>query len=221
MNGGQDLGGMMGFGLVNPEPNEVVFHHNWESRVLAMNVAVGAGGLWNIDMSRHARESISPKDYLAFSYYQIWLAGLLTLTQRTGMVAPEEIANGGTPVAPPVQVKRVMKAAEVEASLSKGWPSERKAETPARFKVGQQVRAKNINPGGHTRLPRYVRGHVGTIDAVRGVHVFPDSNAKTMDEAPCWLYTVRFEALELWGPETADPTVTVSIDAFEPYLDAV
>ena len=220
MNGGQDLGGMMGFGPVVAEPNEPVFHGKWESRVLAINVAVGAGGLWNIDMSRHAREKISPRDYLAFSYYQIWLAGLLDLTQRTGMVAPEELANGGSPVTPPVAVRRVLKADDVLPALTKGWPSERPSNVAAKFKVGQKIRAKNINPKGHTRLPRYVRGHVGTIDAVRGVHVFPDSNSSSMDEAPVWLYTVRFDALELWGPDAPDPAVTVSIDAFEPYLDA-
>lgn len=217
MNGGQDLGGMMGFGPVQPEPDEPVFHAAWEKRVLAINVAVGACGLWNIDMSRHAREKIDPRDYLSFSYYHIWLRGLEDLVQRTQLATPAELATGRAS-APPVPVKRVIAAAEVEGALSKGWPSERPAIQPARFAVGDRVRAKNINPGGHTRLPRYARGRLGTVEMVHGTHVFPDSNAARMEEAPVWLYTVCFRGQELWGPE-ADPTVAVSIDAFEPYLD--
>ena len=119
---------------------------------------------------------------------------------------------------PPAPVKRVIAAAEVEGALAKGWPSERAAMQPARFAVGDRVRAKNINPAGHTRLPRYARGRLGTVEMVHGTHVFPDSNAARMEESPAWLYSVRFSGQELWGAE-ADPAVAVSIDAFEPYLD--
>ena len=75
-----------------------------------------------------------------------------------------------------------------------------------------------INPSGHTRLPRYARGKRGCIEAVRGVFVFPDTHAHGQGEQPCWLYTVRFAARELWG-EAADAAASVTIDAFEPYLD--
>ncbi len=217
MNGGQDLGGMMGLGPVVPEKDEPVFHARWESRVLSINVAVGACGLWNIDMSRHARENIHPRDYLTLSYYEIWLGGLETLVRHTGMATAGELASG-TANTTPIPVKRVLKADEVTPALTRGWPSERQTNTVATFKVGDRVRARVINPSGHTRLPRYARGREGIVEAVRGCHVFPDSNAATMQENPCWLYTVRFAGTELWGPQ-ADARTSVSIDAFEPYLE--
>jgi len=218
MNGGQDLGGMMGFGPVVPEADEPVFHADWEKRVLAINVAIGAAGLWNIDVSRHAREKIDPRQYLTYSYYQIWLAGLYDMVERFGLVGADELADGVMRT-PPIPVKRVMHAADVEPLLLHGWPAERPETAPARFKVGDTVRVKNLHPPGHTRSPRYVRGRVGTIDAVRGMHVYPDSNASTLNENPQWLYTVRFTGTELWG-EGGDASLIVSVDAFEPYLDA-
>ena len=95
----------------------------------------------------------------------------------------------------------------------------RAARAPAKFKPGDRVRAKNIHPATHTRLPRYARGHVGVVERDLGCHVFPDSAASGSDENPQWLYTVVFDGAELWGPD-GDPTVTISIDAFEPYLEA-
>jgi hypothetical protein len=95
---------------------------------------------------------------------------------------------------------------------------ERPAPAPARFKAGDRVRMKNIHPPGHTRLPRYVRGHAGVIECVRGCHVFPDAVVAGHGEEPHWLYTVVFDGRELWG-EGGDPTVKVSVEAWEPYLD--
>ena len=86
------------------------------------------------------------------------------------------------------------------------------------YRVGDRVRAKNINPLTHTRLPRYVRGRVGTITATHGCHVFPDTNAHGLGEEPQWLYTVSFDGRELWGLD-ADATLAVSVDAFEPYME--
>lgn len=107
---------------------------------------------------------------------------------------------------------------DVAKTLHRGGPTERDTNTAASFKPGDKVRAKNINPITHTRLPRYVRGHVGTIERVIGCHVFPDSNAAGAGENPQWLYTVRFDGRELWGPD-GDPTSKISIDAWEPYLE--
>jgi nitrile hydratase len=112
-------------------------------------------------------------------------------------------------------VRRVLPAEEA-ATLGPGNPR-RQATRPARFARGDRVRAENIHPPGHTRLPRYVRGRVGTILSVHGANVFPDSRAHGLGEHPQWLYTVCFTGRELWGAE-ADPSVTVSVDAFEPYL---
>ena len=217
MNGGQDLGGTHGHGPVKPEKNEPVFHGDWEKRAFALTLAMGMPGGWNIDMSRFARENRKPNEYLDMTYYQVWLAGLETLMKERGLVAEDEI-DAGRSLHPPKQVARVLKPGDVAKTLHRGGPTERDTNTKPAFEVGARVRAKNINPVTHTRLPRYVRGHVGTIERVLGCHVFPDSNALGKGEDPKWLYTVRFEGRELWGDQ-ADPTTQVSVDAWEPYLE--
>ncbi len=217
MNGAQDLGGMMGFGPVDPEQNEPLFHAPWERRVLGYTVALGAAGKWNIDMSRHARESLPPAEYLAASYYEIWTKGVERLVVKTGLVSEEELRLGKA-LNPPAPIKRVLTRDDVPAVLARGGPTEREATGPARFAVGDRVRTRNMHPKGHTRLPRYARDREGVIERVHGAHVFPDTNAHGAGENPQWLYTVRFSGRELWGEE-ADPNLAVSIDAWESYLE--
>ncbi len=217
MNGAQDMGGMMGFGPVVPEKDEPVFHAAWEQRAFALTLAMAAPGGWNIDQSRSARESLHPAAYLAKSYYEIWIAGLEKMMAERGRVTPDEI-EAGRSLYPPKPVPRVLAAENVAAVLARGGPTERAAATPQRFQVGQRVRARNIHPVDHTRLPRYVRGHAGTITHVHGTHVFPDCNATGQGESPQWLYTVGFTGRELWG-EGAEPTTTVSVDAWDSYLE--
>jgi nitrile hydratase beta subunit len=217
MNGAHDMGGAHGFGPVEPKPNEPAFHAQWERRAFGITLAMGATGEWNIDMSRSARENRSPGDYLTKSYYELWLAGLEALLAERRLVSPEELAAGRA-LNDAKPVKRILAAQDVDRVLSRGTAVAREPKTPARFKEGDRVRARNTHPHGHTRLPRYVRGHVGTIERVRGCHVFPDSNASGLGEDPRWLYSVRFEGRELWGPD-ADPKLEVSIDAWEPYLE--
>jgi nitrile hydratase len=217
MNGGQDLGGAHGHGPVMPEPNEPVFHAEWEKRAFALTLAMGRPGGWNIDMSRFARENRPPQEYLSMSYYQLWFYALETMLKERDLVSDDEI-TGGHAVGPTKPVRRTLSVGDVAQVLYRGGPTERDTNTTATFKPGDHVRAKNINPATHTRLPRYVRGRVGTIERVIGCHVFPDSNASGAGENPQWLYTVRFDGPELWG-EGADPSVKVSIDAWEPYLE--
>jgi len=217
MNGAQDMGGMHGFGPVEPEPNEPVFHADWEKRAFALTLAMAMPGQWNIDMSRFARENRDPREYLSMTYYQIWFAALETMLKERDLVTDDEIAAGHS-LQPLKPVKRVMSPDDVAKVLYRGGPTERATNMQAAFKPGDKVRAKNINPLTHTRLPRYVRGRVGEIDRVVGCHVFPDSNATGAGETPQWLYTVRFNGCELWGPD-GDPTVNVSVDAWEPYLE--
>jgi nitrile hydratase len=217
MNGAQDMGGQMGFGPVAPEPNEPVFHAEWEKRALAVTLAMGAAGGWNIDMSRHARETLHPADYLARSYYDIWLAGLEKLMAERDLVSAVELAEGRS-AGRRVEPKKILSAAEVPATLARGGPTAREASAPARFGIGDRVRTKVMHPTGHTRLPRYARGKLGVIELVHGAHVFPDTNAHGLGEQPAWLYTVRFNGRELWG-EGGDPALEVCIDAFEPYLE--
>lgn len=210
-----DMGGMHGFGPVEPEAGEPVFHARWEGRVLALQRAMGFTRLWTIDGGRASLENLPPLDYLGSSYYRRWFLGLEQRLLRRGLVGADEIAAGRS-LRPGTRLNRVLTAEDAQNPL---WGNfERPAPGPARFKKGDPVRARNLNPATHTRLPRYARGKTGAIEAVRGCHVFPDSAALDAGDNPQWLYAVVFSARELWG-EDADPTVKVSIEAFEPYLE--
>ena len=217
MNGVHDMGGMDGFGKVEAEANEPVFHEPWEGRVMAMNRAMSVAGAYNIDIGRYYREMLRPDVYLASSYYKKWQLAMEQSLLDRGYVAPDELAEGRA-LHPPKPLKRgAFTMEKVERVMTRSAYG-REAATPARFAIGAHVRAKNIHPATHTRLPRYVRGHVGVIERLHGAHVFPDSAAIDAGENPQWLYTVCFDSAELWGPD-ADPTVKVSIEAFEPYLE--
>lgn len=207
----------MGFGPVEPETDEPWFHADWERRAFGLTLAMGASGAWNLDMSRFARESLHPADYLASSYYEIWLKGLEKLLLAKGLVSAQELEDGRA-VSAQVPVGRVLRAEEVPALLERGGPTDRTPEAPARFGVSEPVVTRIMNPYGHTRLPGYARGKRGVVEAVRGVFVFPDTNAHGRGECPQWLYTVAFTGPELWGAE-ADPSLVVSIDAWESYLE--
>jgi nitrile hydratase beta subunit len=217
MDGIHDMGGMHGFGKVEPESNEPVFHASWEGRCLALNRAMGAIGAWTIDEGRAGIEQLPPEVYLAASYYGKWALRLHNMVVARGLAGADELAAGHKlhESEPPA---RRLAVADVPRTLNRG-SFERSAATPARFAVGDRVRAKNMHPPTHTRLPRYARGHVGLVEAIRGCHVFPDSTAVGGGEDPQWLYTVVFEARELFGA-AADPTLKVSIEAFEPYLES-
>ena len=219
MDGAHDMGGVAWSGPVRPEPNEPVFHAQWERRAFAVTMAMAMPGGWNIDMSRFARENRSPQDYLSKSYYQIWFAGLERQLLERGLVASDEIAAGKS-LHPAKPVAKILTPDGVAAVLHRGGPTERSARSPALFAGGERVRAKTIRPATHSRLPQYVRGHAGIIDRVLGCHVFPDSNASGHGENPQWLYTVSFDGLELWGEES-DPNLRVSVDAWEPYLERI
>jgi len=219
MDGAHDMGGAKGFGPVVPEPNEPVFHDDWERRAFALTVAMARPGGWNIDMSRFARENRPPTDYLSKSYFEIWLAGLETLMVERGLVTREEIESGKV-ISPPKAGIKPIAPSEVTPAIRRGGPTEREAKAPAMFVVGETVRMKDIHPVTHTRLPQYVRGHLGTIELNHGCHVFPDTNSLGKGEDPQWLYTVKFDGPELWGKD-ADPTLSVSVDAWESYLERV
>jgi nitrile hydratase subunit beta len=218
MNGVHDMGGMQCFGPVEPERNEPVFHSDWEARVLALNRALGYARAWNIDMSRAAVENLPPDVYLTRSYYEKWALRMERLLLDLELVDADEIAAGHA-LRPGKPLPRKLDVAAVAAALTRG-SYEREPSAPARFKAGERVRTRNDNPATHTRLPRYARGRVGTIECVRGCHVFPDSAAIGKGENPQWLYTLRFDGRELWG-ESCDPSLKVSIEAFEPYLEAI
>jgi nitrile hydratase beta subunit len=216
MDGIHDMGGMHGFGKVEPEANEPVFHAEWEGRSLALNRAMSYAGAFTIDVSRAAIEELPPDVYLSSSYYKKWAVRLENLVVKLGLADADEI-KAGHALHPGKSLKRKLDAAEVPNTLTRGSYA-RPAKAPARYKLGDRVRTKNIHPTTHTRLPRYARGRTGVIEALRGCHVFPDTAAIGQGEDPQWLYTVLFEGRELWG-DNAEPTLKVSIEAFEPYLE--
>lgn len=203
MNGAHDLGGAMGFGPIAPETDEPVFHEDWERRVFGMLGAVSSD--WSIDTDRSACEAMSPAAYLSTSYYEHWLHGLETLLVERGFLGMQ-VKNLDAP----------MRAGDVWERVTAPGSYIRKAKAPARFKIGDKVRTRNIHPETHTRLPRYARHRIGEITLVHGCHVFPDSNARGLGEDPRWLYAVTFTGAELWGHDTAD---TVTLDLWEPYLE--
>lgn len=217
MNGVHDMGGMHGLGPVAPELNEPVFHERWQARALALTLAVGAWGKWTLDASRHERELIPAAEYLRMSYYEKWIAGLVELMIKTGLVTRDEVENG-RPQPGAVKATPPLTASRVADALTLGGPTERAATRAPQFTRGDKVRTRNINPTGHTRLPRYARGHVGVIARFHGTHVFPDANAHDLGEQPQPLYQVRFEARELWG-EAFRSRNAVYIDLWEDYLE--
>ncbi len=219
MNSAHDMGGMHGMGPIVTEVDEPVFHHDWESRVLACFLAMGAWGKWNIDRGRWFRESIPGPRYLNITYYEIWLDALIALAADAGLASETELTSGH---ADPGAEKRTpgFTADKVAPALDRGGTARRdEANFNARFTAGEQVRARNINPKGHTRLPRYVRGHHGVIDRVHGDFVFPDSNAALAGETPQTVYSVAFTAAELWGDDAPHPNDKVFVDMWDSYLE--
>lgn len=214
MNGVHDMGGMHGLGRLAPEAGEPVFHADWEARVHALNLASPMRG--NIDAGRHRLELIPPADYLRMSYYERWLARLEALLLDAGLISAAELASGRADPAAPESTPRLA-ADAVETALTRRLSYEREASPPL-FAPGDRVRARNLHPEGHTRLPRYVRGRTGVVERRHGAHVFPDSHAHAGGEDPRHLYSVRFEARELWGPD-ASPRDSVRLDLWEPYLE--
>jgi len=200
---------------VLPEPEGELFHADWEPRALAVTLAMGASGSWNIDASRAARETLP--DYAHLSYYQIWIAALEKLLAERQLVQRDELVAGHA-LHPSKPVARVLKAADVATALAKGSPTERAIAAPARFQVGDRVRTRSERVDHHTRLPGYAHGRQGVIESVQGAHVFADSHAQGLGEKPQWLYRVVFSGTELWGADAA-PGTSLALDAWESYLE--
>jgi nitrile hydratase len=217
MNGIHDMGGMHGMGPIVEEKNEPVFHEGWEGRIFAMNLAMGAWRKWNLDASRHSRELIPPAEYLRMSYYEKWIAGLIALMVKAGLVRGDEIESGTAAVGSTKAVPAV-NPQQALARIATGLPAKRNVDLPARFKVGQRVRTRNVHPLGHTRLPRYARGRFGTINRDHGVFVFPDTNAHFLGEQPQRVYSVCFAARELWGAQAGEKD-SVYVDLWDDYLE--
>jgi len=216
MNNVHDMGGMHGFGAVEIEHNEPVFHARWEERTFALTLAAEALGRWNLDMSRYAREQMPPTEYLRASYYECWLWRLRKLLVERGLVSEGELRTGraerkgGTP--------GLLRAEDLLRLLQNRRGARMDDAVAPKFKAGDLVRARNLNPIGHTRLPRYARGRQGVIERDHGVFVFADANAMGMGKKPQHVYSVRFPARELWGPD-ASARDSVFVDLWDDHLD--
>ena len=217
MNGVHDMGGMQDMGPTHEEQNEPVFHMPWEGRVFALRRGMGAWGKWNIDATRHSIELLPPADYLRMSYYEKQFTAFLEMLVQHNFVTREELESSvpapGSPMAvAPLTVEKA------NTLIAKGVPTSRDVPAAPRFEAGQRVRARNIHPAGHTRLPRYARGKIGVIDRDHGVFVFPDTNAHFLGEKPQHVYSVRFAACELWGDKAATQD-SVYVDMWDDYLE--
>ena len=217
MDGIHDLGGMDGFGAVAPEVDEPRFHHRWEGRAFAASMTMGAAGVCNIDVGRYGIERLAPVVYLSSSYYERWLRRLELLLVEYGLVDQDELTAGQS-TTPGRELPRGPFTTERVPAVRRRGSFTREPQAPRRFAEGQRVRTRNDHPTSHTRLPRYVRGRVGVVERLHDAQVFPDSVVDGAGEDPQWLYTVRFDGTELWGAD-AEPGTTVSVDAFEPYLE--
>jgi nitrile hydratase subunit beta len=214
---------MQGFGPVRREPNEPLFHAPWERVVFGMFLSTLAKGLYNLDEARHAIERMEPGHYLTSTYYEHWLSGMERILVEKGIATPDEIERH---VAAAVAFGRDAArrrhddpafAEALAAGVATGFPATRESRRKPRFRVGDRVRVKRMSPSGHTRCPRYVRGAVGRIAIVHGIHVFPDASAHGSHEgAP--LYNVSFSGRELWGDEGSG---RIAVDLWEPYLEPV
>ena len=222
MDGVHDLGGMHGFGPVDREGSETPFHGAWEPAVHAMVQAGRMHGVFNIDEFRHAIERMNPSAYLGVTYYEKWLDAFARLLVEKGVVAPEELERRQTffQERPDVPARAAVAGPLPDrAPVSPDWQSFiRASRVPPRFKVGDAVVTRRAHPHGHTRLPRYARGKRGVIALFHGIHVFPDTHAHGLGEEPQPLYSVRFDAVELWG-ESAEANAALHLDCWESYLE--
>jgi nitrile hydratase len=218
-----DMGGRFGDGPVVPEAEGApVFAAEWHGRALAVTLACGSLGQWNIDTSRHARECLSPKDYTRFSYYEKWISALADLLVEKGVLTLEDLAGDGAAAGAHPLADRRLCADQVQPVLASGGPADRLGGPAPLFQVGQKVRTRRpggnaMVEGGHTRLPTYAMGAVGVIERLHGTHVLPDSAAHGLGEAPEPLYAVRFAASELWA-QAEHPRDVVVLDLWQSYL---
>lgn len=217
-----DMGGRFGDGAVVPEPEDEIFHADWHARALALTLASGSLGKWNIDVSRHMRECLPPQDYMAFSYYEKWMGGLANLLVSTGVMSRDELAGKTTAQISELAEKKLT-ADQVAGAMARGGPADRESTIAPVYEIGDAVMTRRIAEnvlvsGGHTRLPTYAAGAQGRILRYHGTHVLPDSNAHGLGEAPEPLYAVIFPAAELWQhPE--HPRDEVVLDLWQSYLE--
>jgi nitrile hydratase subunit beta len=217
MNGVHDMGGLQDMGPVRHEKDEPVFHAAWEGRIYGIDRSLRFIGKWNLDAWCHQIELLPAADYFRLTYYERWLQVNEQLAVKHGLVTPKELETGA-PDPGSARATPALTAAVAAQRFGRGIPSSHDPKVPPQFKVGQRVRARNMNPTGHTRLPRYARGKLGIITHDHGVYLFPDTNAHFQGEKRQHVYSVRFAARELWG-DNASVRDSVHLDMWDDYLE--
>jgi nitrile hydratase subunit beta len=223
MDGIHDLGGVHGFGKVEAETDEPIFHADWERRMFALTSAILFATQSSDDHFRREIERMEPLHYLRSSYYEKWYASVVALLEQHDLASATELSGAPPrPLPHNFDFSVVPRAAAVEAAILAGASQARPEidAAPPRFSKGERVVARQTMPYGHTRLPRYVRGHVGIVETIEGFYVFADANATNQEPTPHWLYRIRFASRDLWGSE-APENDQLRITLWEPYLIAV
>lgn len=220
MDGLADMGGTPGWGRVPPpRADEPVFAEPWQGRAFALALVSYRTAGANVDAFRHSLERLDRASYFDDGYYGRWLNGGELLLTDNAILAPGAVEararnlRGENVEEPPIPVPARPDYAETAVGPL------RTVEAPAAFAVGERVRAKDLSPAGHIRLPAYIRGHVGVVDLIAHAAVLPDTNAHYLGENPQYVYTVRFDSRELWGAETEPFSLTVEM--YESYLEAI
>ena len=219
MSKAHDMGGRLDPRRIDITSSNIKFKADWEKDVFAITLALGFSSLWNLDRSRYARESLEPHDYLQFSYFEKWLAGLINLLGENGIIKNGKESGGNLKKSS----FRILEAKNVKKLLHMGGPTKRDGTKEKKFNLGEivSVRTNNSNTKverGHTRLPEYVKGRTGKVIAHHGSHVLPDANAHFLGESPEALYSVEFKSQDLWDKcEHVEDTVVV--DLWESYLE--
>jgi nitrile hydratase subunit beta len=224
VNGVHDLGGTDGLGPVVAEANEPVFHSDWERAAFAMFAFPFRAGFFNVDQFRYGIEQMHPAEYLASRYYEHWLHTAEHYAVKGGAVDPDELEERTRyylehPDEPLPNRQDPELVAFADLAVKHGAPARRESDAAPKFSIGDQVRVKDDSPFGHTRRARYIRGKTGVVERAHGTFIYPDSAGNGRGDDAQHVYTVCFEAAQLWGAEAADPNGSVSFDVWEPYLE--
>jgi nitrile hydratase len=224
VNGVHDLGGLEGLGPINPTPEEPVWHSEWEKSAFSMFLPFVFTGL-TLDQFRHGIEKLHPVEYLAGRYYEHWIHTVEQNFIDKGIISHEELEERTrkyleNPDAPMPQGPAEDPGDTFIQIYKTGASTLREdAGKEAQFAAGDRVRVKNVNPSGHTRCARYLRGKEGVVTEVYGAFVFPDTNAHEQGENPERVYNVEFESGHVWGTGTNGENHKIRFDLWEPYLE--
>ncbi len=219
MDGVHDMGGRTElFGpLRTIDPAEKPFGEPWEGRAFALTLLANRSATAsNLHAFRHALERVPEREYLA-DYYGRWLGSAEILLQESGLLAPGAVEAR----ARSLRGEDITEPADPEPDKptmeSGGGGNMRTIDDERRYAVGDRVRTSSEAAPGHTRLPGYVRGLVGTVTALRPAQVFPDTTAHFIAENPQWTYSVSYASTDVWGAD-AEP-FELTIDLYETYLE--